>query len=472
MGSQTYMLASAKKQLSGVMQFHFHNHNANSWPNGLFQLVPASVRIGSAFRALLGMSSAASERRSNLERSCVTDRNETQAWSRFTENLLACGSSVPERVVLALAELAGADSGVLWLRGDSGFELEQCWNRSRQIELSADALAHIAEFARHRTGPIDIVEYREHPHRYRDLSLPDSLLQQQGAWLIIPLILADTVVGVTLLEKTEPHARLMPELRDLLRLAARQSASELAQHKAQQELQQARRFEACSKLSAYVVHDLKNILAQQSLIVSNAERHKHNPLFINDMIGTVQHSVDRMHALMRQVHRGTRENACQTVELNALLQELVVRHSTAGPRPQLTLGAETLAVSADRERLQTVLGHIVQNAKEACSADDDAVIGISLTRADDSHAEISIEDNGIGMDEHFLREKLFKPFETSKGPAGMGIGAFESREYVRSLGGDIKVTSTPGVGSLFRIVLPCQSAEVGTWRWQKQQSGY
>ena len=68
---------------------------------------------------------------------------------------------------------------------------------------------------------------------------------------------------------------------------------------------------------------------------------------------------------------------------------------------------------------------------------------------------MEVEDDGVGMDEEFLRNRLFKPFDSTKGLTGMGIGVFESREFVRNLGGDIQVSSTPGVGSLFRIVLPC-----------------
>ncbi len=68
---------------------------------------------------------------------------------------------------------------------------------------------------------------------------------------------------------------------------------------------------------------------------------------------------------------------------------------------------------------------------------------------------VEISDNGKGMDQEFLRNRLFKPFDSTKGLTGMGIGAFESREFVRSLGGDIKVESTPGQGSLFQVFIPC-----------------
>jgi signal transduction histidine kinase len=75
-------------------------------------------------------------------------------------------------------------------------------------------------------------------------------------------------------------------------------------------------------------------------------------------------------------------------------------------------------------------------------------------------AVLDVEDTGCGMDEAFIREQLFKPFKTTKGDAGMGIGAFETREYIRSLGGDVEVSSRPGQGTLFRLRLPFSASPV------------
>jgi signal transduction histidine kinase len=58
------------------------------------------------------------------------------------------------------------------------------------------------------------------------------------------------------------------------------------------------------------------------------------------------------------------------------------------------------------------------------------------------------------MDEDFIRNRLFKPFFTTKASRGMGIGAYQAREYVRSLGGTLHVDSTPGEGTVFAIELP------------------
>ena len=113
-------------------------------------------------------------------------------------------------------------------------------------------------------------------------------------------------------------------------------------------------------------------------------------------------------------------------------------------------------VEADREQLATVFNHIVHNAQEATGKD--GRVNVRLYQQD-ACAVIDIEDNGVGMETTFLQERLFKPFDSTKGLTGMGIGAFESREFIRSLGGDIKVESTPGQGSLFQVFIPCIRSE-------------
>ena len=58
------------------------------------------------------------------------------------------------------------------------------------------------------------------------------------------------------------------------------------------------------------------------------------------------------------------------------------------------------------------------------------------------------------MEREFVQSRLFKPFDTTKGNAGMGIGAYEAEQYVRGLGGSIGVESTPGEGTEFSVFLP------------------
>ncbi|MFT7288053.1 MAG: putative PEP-CTERM system histidine kinase, partial [Halieaceae bacterium] len=235
-----------------------------------------------------------------------------------------------------------------------------------------------------------------------------------------------------------------------LKTAGRQAAALLAQQRASSALVEARQFDAFNRLSAYVIHDLKNILAQQSLMIANARKHRDNPAFIDDMISTVENSVERMQRLMDQMRSGLRSADASTVSLARLLETVVAQRSATQPLPQLSAQGDCRVI-ADRHRLTTVFDHLIQNAQEA--TDDHGSITLGLESTGD-FAQVLIGDTGAGMSEAFIRERLFKPFESTKGLTGMGIGAFESREYVRQIGGSISVESTPGVGTTFTVMLP------------------
>ncbi|MCW8949195.1 MAG: PEP-CTERM system histidine kinase PrsK [Sedimenticola sp.] len=264
-------------------------------------------------------------------------------------------------------------------------------------------------------------------------------------------------VGLYCLLRSQSQKSINWEDRDLLKMAGQQIASHLAQHISEKALTHAQQFEAFNRLSAYVIHDLKNILAQQSLIVSNAEKHKHKPEFVDDVINTVKNSVERMTRLMEQMKSGIRGNSTQVINLFALLSDINSAHSTRKPSPSLgTPPEEPIFVRADKEQLSTVFGHIIQNAQDATPGDGHVIIHLEHKSG---YALVSIEDNGSGMDQSFIKDRLFKPFDSTKGLTGMGIGVFESREYIRSIGGDIKVESTPGEGSIFSISLPETTSE-------------
>jgi signal transduction histidine kinase len=115
-------------------------------------------------------------------------------------------------------------------------------------------------------------------------------------------------------------------------------------------------------------------------------------------------------------------------------------------------------VRANRQRLASAMEHIVHNAQDATGKR--GWVKVRLRVVDDVWAWVEIEDNGSGMNEEFIANLLFKPFETTKGLTGMGIGAYESREYVRALGGDLSVASVSGKGSLFIFKIPLAKAKV------------
>ena len=148
--------------------------------------------------------------------------------------------------------------------------------------------------------------------------------------------------GILLLEHSPLQKSINWEDRDLLKTAGRQAASHLAQYLANQALVEARQFDAFNRLSAYVVHDLKNILAQQSLLVSNAQKHKHKPEFVDDMITTVGNSVSRMTSLMEQMRSGVRGSEPRELSLSELLQETVRAREAHEPKPRLNCSGTRL----------------------------------------------------------------------------------------------------------------------------------
>jgi len=375
-----------------------------------------------------------------------------EEWLRFTQTLGETEEPVPDRVVHAIAALVNSPGGILWARNEAKiFTLLTHWNMPEVQTQPGPESESLLDFLESRQWIIDLVEYATEPGLYEALDIPSWLSDIPNAWLVIPLFSKHQLLGILVLKRSEIETSINWEDRDLLRMAGQQAASYLAQHLSDQALLQARQFEAFNRLSAYVVHDLKNILAQQALIVSNAEKHKHNPAFVDDVIGTVRNSVDRMTRLMEQMRSGMRGTSTRNIALKPILEDIVSRRSAQQPVPQLELPANEVVVPADREQLATVFGHLIQNAQEA-TADDGAII-VRL-KQQPQQVIVEVEDTGCGMDQDFIQTRLFRPFDSTKGLTGMGIGVFESREVIRALGGDILAQSTPGEGSLFRITIP------------------
>ena len=102
------------------------------------------------------------------------------------------------------------------------------------------------------------------------------------------------------------------------------------------------------------------------------------------------------------------------------------------------------------ERLERVIGHVVQNAFDATGPQGRVWLKVDRSAG---QARVVVGDTGHGMSPEFMRERLFKPFQTTK-QAGMGIGAYESFQYVQELGGRIDVQSEPGKGTEVSLLLP------------------
>lgn len=376
-------------------------------------------------------------------------------WLNFTRILSQDNRGEPlyMRAIQAVAGLVESQSGALWLARESHtFTRIASWNL-HHTEGEVPAGGELAEFLTQRGWVIDLDEYRTESERYDDLRLPAWIEEIPDAWLIAPLLVQNKLIGFMIIGHSLGKVSFNWEVSDLIKTAARQAAANLAQMEASEALTVARQFESFNRMAAFVVHDLKNLIAQQSLLVSNAGKHKQNPEFVDDMISTVESSVTRMNRLLQQLKSGQpAETAGETIAPAELLAEIISEKHAYRLKPALHLEDTALKVAAEPERLKRVLGHILQNALEATPYQ--GRIDVRLYRQEDA-AVIDIADSGCGMDDSFIRERLFRPFDSTKG-SGMGIGAYECREYVRELGGRIDVTSSPGQGTTFSIHIPLQ----------------
>jgi putative PEP-CTERM system histidine kinase len=381
-----------------------------------------------------------------------------EEWLRFTRMLSEgeAGVQLYERSIEAIAELVDSPGGALWLARDLGnFERAAHWNMpSAQGVAPPDS--PLCQFLERRQWVINLNEYEVQPEIYGELEIPDWLRTIPRAWLVVPLILHEQLLGFVVLARSKGNINLNWEVNDLLKTAGRQAASYLAQLEAANALLVARQFESFSRMSTFVVHDLKNLVSQLSLLLSNASKHKHEPAFQDDMMETVANSVEKMKRLLLQLRGGNTQEPPASVELDDLLRRAVTARSDLNPAPRLEFGDSIVKVIAHRARLENVIGHLIQNAVEATSPGGNVVV--RLSRQNDT-AIIAIADTGCGMSEHFMRHRLFKPFESTK-TAGMGIGAYEARQYVQEIGGRVEVESREAHGTVFRIILPLNISDV------------
>ncbi|CAL1238969.1 XrtA/PEP-CTERM system histidine kinase PrsK [Candidatus Methylocalor cossyra] len=379
-----------------------------------------------------------------------------QEWLRIINTLSDTRSGQPleERIIVALGQAVESPSGVLWVRESAGHFTQRASFGDPNISIpridgSDPAIRHMET----TEWIINLEEMVTMPEAYEGLTRPEWLERAPNAWLLVPLFHKDrTLYGVLLLTWPRTEIRWNWEVIDFLKTASRLAVSYLALEDAGRALAEARQFEGFNRLSAFVIHDLKNLIAQLSLVVRNAERHRHNPEFMSDAIRTVDHAVGKMSRLMSQLKNLGSGHAVADIELGALVREVVAARTCQAPAPKLGRLDHPLVVRANRDRLASAIEHIIHNAQDA--AGKHGWVVVRLRAEPHGHAVIEVEDNGHGMDEDFIRTRLFKPFDTTKGLTGMGIGAYESREYIRSLGGELSVKSQPGQGSLFSFFIP------------------
>ncbi len=383
-------------------------------------------------------------------------RNE---WLRFTRTIGRAspdGESLQQRAIKAMADITDSPAGLLLAPNEEAeLELVARWNWA-QAEVPAIAANHdVSGFLEREGHIVDLDEMRGGVFARPELeSIPQWLLDESRAWALVPLLHFDRLVGVAVLARPGIGRKLDWEDFDMLRVVGQQLASYLAEQTGQQALMEASRFDEFNRRIAFVMHDIKNLASQLSLLARNAERHADNPDFRADMLVTLRNSADKLNALLARLGRygGGEVQDRKALDLSELAQGLVTR--LGGAHPVKLVRDEPCHVQADAEALDQALVHLVQNAIDASEGDAPVLIDVGQ---DGQRGCIEIVDTGRGMSPGFVRDGLFKPFVSSKN-GGFGIGAFEARELIRAMGGRLGVESREGIGTRFIVSLPLANA--------------
>lgn len=383
-------------------------------------------------------------------------------WLRFTETLGRPdrgAASLEERIVKAIADLTDSPAGLLLVPEGAGLGQGAGWNWPDEASFNPASTAPLADYLAATGRIIALDAVRDGRADAAELAaVPQLLVDRADAWVLAPLMHFDQLAGVVLLTRPPVDRRPDWEDLDLLRLAGRQVASYLAEAGAQQALAEAQRFDEFNRRFAFILHDIKNLVSQLSLVARNAERHADNPEFRADMIATLKDSAARMNDLLARLsqHHGARADAIEPVVAMALVEDVALRRRAQ--HPIATSGRADLLAMADPARLTQLLVHLVQNAIEASPAVEPVMIAVGEA---DGAVAIDVIDHGCGMSPAFVRDRLFKPFVSSKAN-GFGLGAFEARQLAEAMGGSVAVFSREGEGTRFRVTLPRATASTGT----------
>ncbi len=279
-------------------------------------------------------------------------------------------------------------------------------------------------------------------------SVPRVLRDLQPAWAVVALAHGGQVLGFVVLAQPRAATAVDFETYDLLRVLALQTASYVAEEQISVELADARRFEAYGKRFAFVVHDLKNVVSQLSLMLRNAETYRHDPAFQADVIETVAHAVQSMNKTLSQL-RQARDRAAAECEPASIARAVAARRAQTGAVVRIEDEAGGSTVALDAAQFERALEHLIDNALEV--SPDGIGVDVRLEK-DGTSLAIEVIDRGRGMAPGFVATELFRPFRSTKG--GHGIGAYQVRETARAAGGDLVVVSEPGLGTTMRLVLP------------------
>ena len=223
-------------------------------------------------------------------------------------------------------------------------------------------------------------------------AVPQWLTDEQRAWALVPLLHFDRLLGIVVLARPAFARTLDWEDFDLLRVIGRQLASYMAEEASQDALGEAQQFDEFNRRIAFVMHDIKNLASQLSLLARNAEKHADKPAFRADMLVTLKNSSEKLNALLARLGRygGQGRERSGPVPVRQMLQSIADRYATQ--HAVIALPGEDLAADAQSDALDQALVHLVQNAVDASNGDTAVVLD---ARAEATEVVIEVSDSRL-----------------------------------------------------------------------------
>lgn len=375
-----------------------------------------------------------------------------ESWLRFNSALDFAHQQKDfyPQTIKALANIVNSPSGKLWTLNANRFGFADHWNSPLLDEHDFTLPKTLIEFMQNSNWVVDSQELKNHPQVYESLSIDVNQLNYGEINIFIPLRRENELVAIVGLESADEHHQLNWEDHDVLKAAGQQMASYLGLYEATSKIYEQRQLEAFNRVSTFVVHDIKNVSAQLELISQNANKFGSNPDFIQDTYETVESSISRLRKMLNQLQRKELLKGQITF---TRLEDLIEAVKSNNPEIEIGSDLKDLSLTGTKQQLADVILHLDENAREAVRAKkikqqamelDSVVHNLELK---DGDLYWHIIDQGVGMSESFIRDELYKPFKTTKGNAGMGIGVYQCRYLLRSFEGDLIVRSREGEGT-------------------------
>jgi len=396
----------------------------------------------------------------NFYRQQYDYRNE---WTTFTERTTSLMDirDLASAVVRMVSETFAVASVTIRLLDEASDRLLPAGStaftdlQGRDLKVIEDGSAALVRYLRDQRTPVDFLRSADYRLNMLRQSYPD-VFGETGIRYAVPLIAGRQFLGVMTLGDRMTHESFSIEDVDLLKTIADQAAGNLLNLQLSERLMKAKELEAFQTLSAFFIHDLKNLASMLSLTMQNLPANYDNPAFRNDTLRVISESVGKMNAMCSRLSLLTRKLDLRQTQTD--LNELVTT-TLASLNGSVTVSLiqdlrPVPRISVDRDQIQKVLINLVLNATEAVG--NPGEIRVSTDQID-GWAVLSVRDNGCGMSKEFIERSLFRPFQTTKS-RGMGIGLFHSKKIVEAHHGRIEVESDAGKGSTFRVMLPVTGA--------------